>query len=99
MNRDRALDILRALRQRLEARGIAHAGIFGSVGRGEAGPASDIDIIVTPSEDRRLDLIDLGGVQTLIEEVFDGAEIDLIVEPVRRPELTEAIARDRVDAF
>jgi len=65
MNRARAIEILRSLRPRLEARGIVRAGIFGSVGRDAASTRSDIDIVVTPEKDRRFDLIDLGGVQSL----------------------------------
>ena len=99
MNRDRAIEILNSLRLSLEARGVAHAGIFGSVGRNESGATSDVDIVVTPSKDRRLDLIDLGGVQTLLDESFGGIAVDIVVEPVGRPGLRDAIQRDRVDAF
>jgi predicted nucleotidyltransferase len=99
MNRDRAIDILRGLRPRLEARGIVHAAIFGSVGRDDAGGASDIDVVVVPEPSRRLDLIDLGGVQTLLDEGFDGVAVDVVVAPVRQSTLREAIERDRVNAF
>jgi hypothetical protein len=90
---------LRQLRQSLEARGIAHAGVFGSVARNEAKPAGDIDIVLTLQPGRKLDLIDLGGVQTLLDEHFEGNDIDVVVEPVKRPELSMAIRRDRVNAF
>jgi len=99
MNRARAIEILRSLRPRLEARGIVRAGIFGSVGRDAASTRSDIDIVVTPEKGRRFDLIDLGGVQSLLEEGFAGMDVDVVVEPIRRPELRAAIERDRVDAF
>jgi uncharacterized protein len=99
MSRARAIEILRTLRPRLESRGIIRAGVFGSVGRDAAGVRSDIDIVVTPAEDRRLDQIDLGGVQTLLEEGFAGMDVDVVVEPIRRPELGAAVERDRVDAF
>lgn len=99
MNRAHALEVLRSLRPHLEARGIAHAGIFGSLGRDNADAASDVDIVVSPAENRRLDLVDLGGVQTLLEEGFAGIAVDVVVEPIRRPALKEAIDRDRVDAF
>lgn len=99
MNRARAIKILKGLRPRLEARGIAHAGVFGSVARDAAGGGSDVDVVVTPAKDRRLDLVDLGGVQTLLEEGFAGAQVDVVVEPIRRPHLEAAVARDRVDAF
>jgi predicted nucleotidyltransferase len=72
--------------------------VFGSVARDEAGSRSDVDIVVTPAEGAKLDLIDLGGVQTLLEEGF-GVDVDVVVEPVVAPELGRAIARDRAHAF
>ena len=98
MKRDQALTILRQLRAPLEARGIAHAAIFGSVARGDETEMSDVDVIVTPAIGARLDLIDLGGVQTLLDEQF-GTDVDVVVEPVKKPELRRTIQRDRADAF
>lgn len=98
MNRDEALTILRRLRAPLEARGIAHAAIFGSVARGDETDRSDVDVVVTPANGARLDLIDLGGVQTLLDEQF-GTDVDVVVEPVRKAELRITISKDRVDAF
>jgi len=98
MNREQALAILCRLRSSLEARGIAHAALFGSLARNDGGPRSDIDVVLTPEKGRRLDLFDLGGVQTVLEEGF-GIEVDVVVEPVRKPELRKAIERDRADAF
>ncbi len=99
MNRARAIEVLQTLRPRLEARGIAHAGVFGSIGRDTAGPSSDVDVVVTPATDRRLDLVDFGGIQTLLDEAFGDLDVDVVVEPIRRPELRAAIERDRLDAF
>jgi predicted nucleotidyltransferase len=99
MNRELALDALRGARHQLEARGIAHAAIFGSVARDISGSRSDIDIAVTPAPNRRLDLIDLGGVQAMLETVFAGISVDVVVEPVKDLRLANAIQRDRLDAF
>lgn len=79
LNREAVLAGLRRLHQNLEGRGIARAGVFGSIARDKAKGTSDIDIIVTPQGGRRLDLIDLGGVQTLLEEQFNGAQVDIVV--------------------
>jgi predicted nucleotidyltransferase len=98
MNRDHALAALRRLRQPLLARGIAHASLFGSIARGRARENSDIDVVVTPVVGARLDLIDLGGVQTLLDESF-GRDVDVVVEPVRKADLRAAIEQDRIDAF
>jgi hypothetical protein len=43
--------------------------------------------------------MDLGGVQTLLEENFAGRGIDVVVEPVAPQPLRAAIERDRVNAF
>lgn len=94
-----ALDILRRLRQPLVARGIAHAALFGSVARKDATEQSDIDVVVTPRQGARLDLFDLGGIQIILDEGFPGYDVDVIVEPVRKLELRQAIERDRVHAF
>jgi len=99
MNRERAIEILIGLRLDLEARGIAHAGVFGSVGRGDAEERSDVDVVISLVPGRRLDIIDLGGVQNLLDEGFDGISVDVVVEPVKLPALRAAIQRDRVDAF
>lgn len=98
MNRDFALSRLRQLQTALEARGVAHASLFGSVARDEGHAQSDVDIVITPAAGMRLDLIDLGGIQTVLNEGF-GIDVDLVVEPVKKSELRTAILRDRVDAF
>lgn len=99
MNRDLALSILRSLRPSLEGRGVAHAGLFGSVARGDARPTSDVDVVVTPILGRRFDLFDLGAIQSLLESGFRGARIDLVAEPLASPTLRSAVLRERVNAF
>jgi predicted nucleotidyltransferase len=98
MTRDNAPDILKRLRVPLASRGVAHAALFGSMARGENTSHSDVDIIVTPAPGRRLDLFTLGAVQSLLDDSF-GCAVDLIVEPVQKASLRQAIARDRMNAF
>jgi hypothetical protein len=95
---DRALRILRQHRNRLEVRGIAHTGVYGSVARNEAKATSDIDVVVTRQEGRTHDLIELGGVLSLLEGRFEGMAVDIVVEPIARPELRQAVQVDRVGA-
>lgn len=99
MERDRVIAALQRLRAALEARGIARIGVFRSVARGEQDAASDIDLIVTPAPGVRLDLIDLGGVQTMLEDAFAGRAVDLVIEPIKRDDLQRAVERDRLYAF
>lgn len=98
MNRAQALETLQRSRAALQARGIAHAAIFGSVARNQVRRGSDIDILVTPAEGTRLDLFDLGGVQAILEQAF-GIDVDVVVDPVKNPRLRRVIERDRADAF
>jgi predicted nucleotidyltransferase len=93
MNRDRAIEDLRTLRPRLEACGIARAGLFGSIGRDAASANNDIDVVVPPSSDKRLDLVDLGSLQKVLEEGFAGLDVDVVVEPSRRAALKAAVER------
>ena len=99
MNQARAIEVLKTLRPLLEARGIVRAGLFGSIGRDMAGSRSDIDVVVTPADNTQLNLFDLGGIQTVLEEGFAVMEVDVVAEPIRQPELKAAVERDRIDAF
>jgi len=95
----RTLEGLRRIGPQLGARGVEHAGVFGSVARGEAGVDSDIDVVVTPADGYRFDLVGLGAIQELLELTFPGRRVDLVAEPVVRPELQDALRRDRINAF
>lgn len=99
MNRDQAVAVLRLLRPQLEARGIEHAGLFGYVARGDAGPQSDVDVVVTPREAVRFDLWDAGSVQDILERGFAGRSVDVVVTPVSKAALKVAIDLETVDAF
>lgn len=46
MTLDEALQTLRAAKPLLDRYGVARIGVFGSVARGEAGPDSDVDVLV-----------------------------------------------------
>lgn len=96
MRRDEALRLLAEHREELAAMGAGSLSLFGSVARDEAGPDSDVDILIEP--DRRLDLFDLGRIQIRLEEIF-GRRVELVtmqglVERYRRrivPDLVHAI--------
>ncbi len=66
--RERVLAQLRAAAPRLRACGIAHISLFGSVARGEAGPKSDIDLLIAVEPGARFGLADLLDLQ---EELGD----------------------------
>lgn len=47
MERDTVLNRLRERRAELQARGVRHAALFGSLARGDAGPVSDTPLALT----------------------------------------------------
>ena len=74
---DRAIRLLRTAAPEIEKKfGVRKIGIFGSASRGEAGPASDIDVLIEledPTFDRYMDL------KFFLEDLF-GRPCDLVLE-------------------
>jgi predicted nucleotidyltransferase len=99
MNRVQALQVLQSIRGGLEARGVQHVALFGSVARDQGNAFSDIDVLIIPHHGRVLNLFDLGAIQTMLEDAFYGRKVDVVVAPVRRDDMRQAISRDQVHAF
>lgn len=83
-------DILRAA----AAHGASNVRIFGSVAKGEAGPESDVDVLVDLEPDRSL--FDLGGLLVDLQEIL-GRKVDVVTEGslhwyIRDRVLQEAVA-------
>lgn len=55
----------------MRQRGVSHAAIFGSVARGEATPASDIDVLVELAPDLEATVFDYVGIKEYIASLFD----------------------------
>jgi hypothetical protein len=95
---DDALRTLRAHRAELEGMGVIHAGIFGSVARGEAGPKSDLDVLVVLDDSKVVSIYDYCGVRLAISDLFDG-KADVVERKALRPRLKDRIIAEVVDAF
>lgn len=95
MNRRRALAILAKLKPRLMERyGVTRLALFGSTVRNEAGPNSDVDIIVAfdgPATSEKY-----FGVQFLLEDEL-GVPVDLVTEKAVRTELRPFIEQEAVN--
>ena len=76
-----SLDAVRQRRAEIERLadryGARNIRVFGSVARGQAGPASDLDILVRFDPERSL--LDLIGFQQDLEELL-GAAVDVVSE-------------------
>ena len=57
--------------------GARNVRVFGSMARGEAGPESDIDLLVDMEPDRSL--LDLGGLWSDLNELL-GRNVDIVTE-------------------
>jgi predicted nucleotidyltransferase len=67
--------------------------VFGSVARGEAGKASDIDLLVKLEPGRSL--MDLGGLLYDLQKLL-GVEVDVVTEKGLRPRIREQVLREAV---
>ncbi|MGI9196927.1 MAG: nucleotidyltransferase domain-containing protein [Candidatus Nanopelagicales bacterium] len=85
-----AAPVLKAL---AAARGYTRLAVFGSVARGDAGPDSDIDLIVqAPEETSSFDFVRF---QQLIERVL-GRRVDMVSYGGLKPGLDDDIQREAV---
>lgn len=98
MTRDEALAILTAHRDELLRRGVVHAGLFGSTARGEAGPTSDVDILVELDPARSIGIYDFVAIQQFVGDLFP-TRVDVVHRAGLKPRPRVSIERDLVHAF
>lgn len=82
-------DILRLASQH----GAHHVRVFGSVARGEAGPASDVDLLVQMDSGRSL--LDLIGLTQKLESILQ-RKVDVLTDEGLSPYLKERIQAEAV---
>ena len=71
--------------------GIGNLRVFGSVARGESGPASDIDFLVDLEPGR--DLLDLIAAKQDLEDLL-GRKVDITTERSLSPYMREFVMKD-----
>ena len=79
----------------LEQLSIRSLELFGSVVRDQAGPDSDVDILVTFS--RPVGLFHFIDTKDLLESIL-GQKVDLVTRSALKPQLRERILEEAVDA-
>lgn len=92
--RQEVLDRLAAHADELHGMGVRWLGVFGSVARDEAGPDSDVDVLVDLDEitfDRFMDL------KLRLEDVL-GRRVDLVLRESLRPRIRDRILGEVVRA-
>jgi uncharacterized protein len=96
-----AQDILAKLRENeaaLRQRGVVHAALFGSRGRGDNRPDSDMDIMVEIDPDAHITIFDYAGIKAYIASLFDGP-VDVVNRDTLKPYVRPAVSADAVYAF
>lgn len=100
---DEALRVLKKHEAELRRRGVVHAGVFGSVARGEAGTASDIDILIDLDETKPLDLFDYANIKLFVAGLFGVDSLDGPIDVGNRrtlkPLLRDQVLKEAVNAF
>jgi predicted nucleotidyltransferase len=94
-------DIIARLREKeaeLRARGVAHAALFGSRGRGDARADSDTDIMVEIDPKARIGVYEYVGLKEYIASLFDGP-VDVVNRDSLKPYVRPAATADAIYAF
>ena len=73
--------------------GACNVRIFGSVARGEAGPDSDLDVLVDMEPGRSL--FDMGGLLTDLQELL-GCPVDVVTEKGLRERIRDRVLKEAV---
>jgi predicted nucleotidyltransferase len=98
MNVHDVLDTLRRNESDLQARGIRHAAVFGSVARGQNRPGSDVDIMIDIDPETRMTVFDYVGLKEHIAGLFD-ASVDVVRRDGLKPYLRSEVTADAIYAF
>jgi predicted nucleotidyltransferase len=96
MTREEALAILRAHRDELRARHVKTLALFGSVARNEAGPDSDVDLLVE-FDGSPVGLFAFSALQRYLADIL-GRRVDLATRKGLKPRLRERILAEAIPA-
>ncbi len=101
MTRDDILSALKANEPELRRRGVSHAAVFGSVARGEAGPGSDVDVLVRFDPQAAITLWDYAGLKRRVARMVGVSlkMIDVIDLDAMSPLVRPSAERDAIYAF
>jgi uncharacterized protein len=94
MERDTILELLREHQEDLARLGVASLALFGSLARGQAGPESDIDLLV--EFNRPVGFFAFLDVQFYLEKLL-GRKVDLVTPDALRPSMRDQILREAVN--
>jgi predicted nucleotidyltransferase len=95
---DEVIAILKAHEASYRAKGVTRLAVFGSVARGDAGPDSDVDLVIDYDPDSKFSLLTLVGLE-LDAADWLGRKVDVVSRCGLKPRLASSVERDGVDVF
>lgn len=95
---DEVIAVLRDNQVELRRRGVLHAGVFGSVARGDDRPDSDVDVLVELDPKAGLSLLGYVGIGNYLEDLLN-RRVDLANRKMLKPRLRPSIEGEVVGAF
>ncbi len=96
MKREEALTRLRGLLPELRERyGVTDMSVFGSVARGEAGPESDVDVLVEFSPDAHMGLFRLEELRDRLEALL-GCKVDIGTPRSLKPRIRDRVLKEAI---
>lgn len=101
MNRDQVLSVPRSHEAELRSQGVAHAALFGSLARGDAGPRSDIDVLIRFDPAAPVILWDYAGLKRYVAKLLKqpGRKVDVIDLDGMHAQVRTNVERDALYAF
>jgi uncharacterized protein len=95
MRRDEALALLGNHREELRRLGVQSLAVFGSVARDEAGPESDVDILVELG--RPMGYFGFFDIQAYLQDLFE-RPVDLVTREGLKRQLKDRILKEAIPA-
>lgn len=92
------LERLRAAEDALRQRGVASLALFGSMVRGEAGPDSDIDILIDIAPEYPFSLVDLAALKNSLSDLLEH-EVDVVTREGIEPAIRDRVLHEAEHVF
>jgi predicted nucleotidyltransferase len=98
MDREQVIAALRPHESELRAAGVVRLSLFGSTARGDRRQDSDIDLLATFDDSKRISLLDVAGIEVQLSEIL-GHKVDLIEDGTLKPRVQKNVEAETLRAF